>query len=176
MWGKAHPKYAWKEMLMTDAPNKQRQLANKVASNANELEREALLRWVENLLEIKDRDLPARKKAKDAIQATVESKIILPAAKLMWCEVKRLAWDERGTKGRSGLIGISISVMLFGGQGVGIAAFGTAIGVPLWIVFGTGGVFAGMLIEELSLKPGKSGRDTKTTYSVIDAEKGDKNT
>jgi hypothetical protein len=35
------------------------------------------------------------------------------------------------------------------GQGAGIAALGGAIGLPLWVVFGAGGAFLGVLIEEI---------------------------
>ena len=35
------------------------------------------------------------------------------------------------------------------GQGAVIVALGGAIGVPLWVVFGAGGAFAGLLIEEI---------------------------
>jgi len=35
-------------------------------------------------------------------------------------------------------------------SGAGLAAFGTAIGLPLWIVLGAGGAFAGMIVDEVS--------------------------
>lgn len=139
---------------MTEEQSTQRQLAIKVATTVNDLERDALLRWASGLLDIRNRDLPAMKKAKEAIQLTASSKVVRPTAKLMGREVKRLAWDERGMKSRFSLIGIGIGAAVFGGQSVGIAAFGTAIGVPLWVVLGAGGAFAAMLIEEL--KAGKN--------------------
>lgn len=37
---------------------------------------------------------------------------------------------------------------MFSGQGAGIAALGGAIGVPLWVVFGAGGAFVGVFIDE----------------------------
>jgi hypothetical protein len=57
-----------------------------------------------------------------------------------------------------------------GGQGAGVAALGTAVGVPLWVVFGAGATFLGVLYEEITRKkPNKS-----TSYQVIDAEREDK--
>jgi hypothetical protein len=60
-------------------------------------------------------------------------------------------------------------VALFGGQGAGVAALGTAVGVPLWVIFGAGGAFMGVLYEELTGKK----RTAKTSYT-IDAERMDK--
>lgn len=152
----------------------QRQLAIKIAGSANDSEREALLQWANSLLEIRKKDLPTRDKAKEAIQLTVSSKVVLPVVKLIGQEVKRLVWDERGTKSRIGLVGIAIGATVFGGQSAGIAALGTAIGVPLWVVLGAGGAFAGMLIEELSAKSEPINPDNKTSYNIIDPDK-DKN-
>jgi hypothetical protein len=52
--------------------------------------------------------------------------------------------------------GAVAGVALFGGKAAGIAALGTAIAVPLWIVLGAGGAFAGVLIEIIE------GRDRDT--------------
>ena len=70
-------------------------------------------------------------------------------------------------RGRRGQPGDPCTIALFGGQGAGIAALGAAIGVPLWVVFGAGAAFAGVLYEEITGKRSS----TKTTYTVIDAER-----
>lgn len=160
---------------MIGSEKQQRQLAVVISNNANQSERDALLRWSAGLLAIKGMDVSASKKAKEAIQLTVKSKIVIPVAKLIGKEVKRHAWDERGTKSRFGLIGAGTGLVLFGGQGAGIAALGTAIGVPLWIVLGAGATFAGMLVEELSLVNGEKPVNPITSYTVIDAEKDENN-
>jgi hypothetical protein len=59
---------------------------------------------------------------------------------------------------------------LFGGKAAGLAALGTAIAVPLWVVFGAGGAFMGVLYEELTGKKHKA----KASYRVIDAERDDR--
>ncbi|WP_126456580.1 hypothetical protein [Sulfuriflexus mobilis] len=59
---------------MNNEQSKQRQLAIKVARSANEIERDALLGWAQSLLEIKSRDIPAKNKAKEAVQLTAKSK------------------------------------------------------------------------------------------------------
>ena len=152
------------------SPEKQKQLAVRIASTANAAEKEALRLWIERLLEIKASDLPATQKAKQAISVTGSSNVVLPTVKMIARETKRLAWDERGLKGRLGLSGAAVGLTLFGSQGAGIAALGTAIGVPLWVVFGAGAAFLGVLYEEIT------GRkvNPKTTYQVIEAEQENK--
>ncbi|MBK6321777.1 hypothetical protein [Candidatus Aalborgicola defluviihabitans] len=133
-------------------PDKQRQIAVKIVSSANAAEKEALRIWIERLLALKASNLPTAQKAKRAITLTAESKVVVPSVKIIARETKRLAWDERGLKGRLGLGGAAIGAAMFGGQGAGIAALGTAIGVPLWVVFGAGAAFAGVLYEEITGK------------------------
>ncbi|MBK6629996.1 MAG: hypothetical protein IPG33_02535 [Betaproteobacteria bacterium] len=151
---------------MSDS-NSDKQLAVRIASAANAEEKEAIRLWIERLLEIRASDLPATLKAKQAIAVTSNSRVVVPTVKMIARETKRLAWDERGLKGRLAVGGAAVGVALFGGQGAGIAALGTAIGVPLWVVFGAGAAFLGMLYEEITGKKPPS----KTTYQVIDAEK-----
>jgi hypothetical protein len=106
-------------------------------------------------------------KAKQALSLTASSSVVVPAVKMIARETKRLAWDDRGLKGRLGIGGAAVGLALFGGQGAGIAALGTAIGVPPWVVFGAGAAFLGVLYEEITgRKPNQ-----KTTYRVIDAER-----
>lgn len=146
---------------------KQKELAVRIASNASRSEKEALRLWIERLLEIKASSLPVAQKAKQALSATSGSDVILPTVKIIAREAKRLAWDDRGLKGRLGMGGAAVGIALFGGQGAGIAALGTAIGVPLWVVFGAGAAFVGLLYEQITGKAPVQ----KTSYRVIDAER-----
>jgi len=155
--------------MVDQDPEKQKKLAVKIVASANAAEKEALRIWIERLLALKATHLPAIQKSKQAISLTANSRVVLPTVKIIARETKRLAWDERGLKGRLGLGGAAVGVALFGGQGAGIAALGTAIGVPLWVVFGAGAAFAGVLYEELTGKR----PNPKTTYTVIDAERKD---
>lgn len=150
-------------------PDKQRQLAIKIASSANAIEKEAIRIWIARLLELKATDLPAFKKAKRAASLTASSKVVLPTVKTIAREIKQLTWDNRGLKGRLALSGAIVGASLFGGQGAGIAALGTAIAVPLWVLFGTGAAFLGVLYEEVVGKK----LPAKTTYQVIDAKRKD---
>ncbi len=159
-----------KSLVKLENSSSQRQLATNIASTVSEAEGAALHAWASQLLIIKHSQEPAVVKAKRAIDLSRQSQIILPVLKMLGREVKRRAWDERGAAGRLGLGGAAVGLALFGGQGAGIAAFGTAIGVPLWVVLGSGSAFAGVLMDELVTK--KKANPT-TIYTVVDAKRVD---
>lgn len=144
---------------MENKNRQQRNVATHIARCTTTPERTALILWANRLLKIRNSNKPSFKKASEALKLTMQSKVIWPFAKIIGREMKRHAWDERSLKGRMGLGAAAIGAVVFGGQGAGIAALGTAIGVPLWIVLGAGGAFAGMLIEELSER-NSSGKTT----------------
>ncbi|KQP30603.1 hypothetical protein ASF49_13955 [Methylobacterium sp. Leaf104] len=83
---------------------------------------------------------------------TFASKAVWPVVKIIGRQTKRVTWDDRSTTARFGLGGAIAGAVLFGGQSAGIAALGTAVGVPLWVVLGAGASFANVLREELSRK------------------------
>ncbi len=134
---------------------RQRKLAARIASTANDEEKEELRLWIEQLLELKAANLSSVQKAKKAIAVTASSKVVLPIVKIIAREMKRFTWDDRGLKGKLGIWSAVAGLAIFGGQGAGIAALGTAVGVPLWVVFGAGATFVGALYEEITTK--KSG-------------------
>ncbi|KAA2283704.1 hypothetical protein [Arenimonas fontis] len=82
--------------------------------------------------------------------------------------LKELGWDNRGLPGRLGISTAIATVVIFGGQGAGIAALGTAIGVPLWVVFGAGAAFLGEIYERFSGKKRQG-----TTYTIEAKRKRD---
>jgi hypothetical protein len=149
-----------------------RAIATRIATTASQPEREALLLWMVELLQIRDSSLSSVQKAKQAVVLTSRSKVIWPMVKLLAQEGKRVGWDERGTKSRFGIAGAGVGLALFGTQGAGIAALGGAIGVPLWVVLSAGAYFAPVLIDELRKLVPQSRqpvfRDGK--YEVIDVE------
>lgn len=133
-------------------PTDERAVAVRIADSASNPDREALLLWMVNLLVIRDSKSVALVKVKNAVSLTVQSKVVWPLSKMLALELKRIGWDERGTKSRAALATATATLALVGGQGAGIAALGTAIGLPLWIVLGAGAYFAAGLIEELLVK------------------------
>ena len=160
-----------------DEPKEERGIAVRIADSASALQREALLHWMISLLQIRDSKLSRLQKAKQAILLTKQSEVTWPIVKLLAVELKRVGWDERTTKGRASLLTAGGALALFGGQGAGIAALGTAIGVPLWIVLGAGAYFATGFIQELSnrMPPENRPQLKDGKYDVIDVEAIEKN-
>lgn len=190
--------------MSTPKNDKQIELAKQIAQKIKEPQREAVRKWIEQLLELKNSKIRTTEKAKKAIALTANSPFIstvatlianaatpsglrdlsdklieinnsnlghgaklAQATKTISKGLKSTAWDNRGLAARLAMSGAIAGAVFFGGQGAGIAALGSAIGVPLWIVFGAGAGFIGILYDEISGKK----TNIKTTYTVIDAEK-----
>ena len=159
-----------------NTPSEERGVAVRIADAASPGEREALLHWMIQLLQIRDSKISSIQKAKHAVLLTKRSEVTWPVVKMLAVELKRVGWDERTKKGRAGLLTAGGALALFGTQGAGIAALGTAIGVPLWIVLGAGAYFATGFIQELIERMPKESRpqfkDGK--YEIVEAEPIDK--
>jgi hypothetical protein len=131
------------------------QLVAIVAGVTTDAEKEALSMWARQLLLVRASSNSPAHKAREAIALTLKGAVIWPAIKIIARELKRRGWNERSSAGRFGLVGAALGMAVFGRQGAGIAALGTAIGVPLWVVLGSGAAFAGVLVDEFTReKPG----------------------
>lgn len=124
-------------------------LLERLDAHLTNAERRALVRWAAELLRIRDTAAPPLRKAKAALDATYRAEVVLPVLRGAGQGVVDVAWRERGWAARLGLGAAALSALTLGGQGAGVAALGGAVGVPLWIVLGSGGAFAGMVVEEL---------------------------
>lgn len=158
---KRNQKSALVSRLASPEPVPGHQLATAYLDQASSEERAALLFWATQLINIRGANLPAFEKAKKAIRLTIESGAILPFVTFLGAEIKRVGWDERGLAERLALSAAAAAALVFSGQGAGIAALGGAIGVPLWVVFGAGGAFAGVIIDEAKRRIEKSNNEAK---------------
>ena len=154
----------------TSNPSRTREIAVRVIDAANPTERELLADWARQLVEIKNSNLSKFEKGKRAVLLSTSSKTLLPLMKVLAVELKRVGWDERGWSARLGLAGIITGVLVFSGQGAGIAALGGAIGVPLWVVLGAGGAFAGQLIEAANRRKQAPQATSQARTKVVDGE------
>lgn len=155
---------------MSDEISRQRQVAVFVAEAATPSDLEAIKTWAGKLLEIRASSMSKLAKAKAAVSLTASSKVVWPVAKMVAKEAKRIGWDDRSKTARLGLGGAAVGAAVFGGKSAGIAALGTAVGVPLWVVLGAGASFANVLIEEVTRRKTKI---DGASYTVIDAERVD---
>lgn len=131
-----------------------RQLLTSYLDQAKPEELVALQNWAVQLVAVRSSGLSALDKAKRAISLTIESGAVLPFITYLGSELRRIGWDERGLPERLALSAAAVAALVFSGQGAGIAALGGAIGVPLWVVFGAGAAFAGVLIDEAKRRAG----------------------
>lgn len=148
-----------------------RKVALTIVERATPTELQALHNWAHGLLEIRDKPASKLEKARQAIGLTLSSKVIWPAVKIVASKARAIGWDDRSRTGRFGIIGAATGIALFGGQSAGIAALGTAIGVPLWIVLGAGASFANLLIEEVVRQRRQQPDDC--TFTIIEATRVD---
>ena len=160
-------------MNENSSPESQRQLVSRIVTDIDDSTRAVVLDWATKLLEIRNSNLPVIVKARRALSTSTRKEVFVSATELIYRkvkplirDVKRHGWDERGIAGRFTIGGIVLGATAFSGQGAGLAALGSAIGLPLWFVLGAGGAFLGTLVEELSRK----GPPT-TDYSEIEARR-----
>ena len=147
--------------------DRQRGIVRTVMADSSIEEQARLLLWSEGLLEIRESELSVYRKAVESLKITKRSKVIWPIVKRLAAQLRKVGWDERSWKSRLGFSAIIVTVAVFGKAKAGIAALGTALGVPLWVVFGAGAAFAGMIVDEALRK-----LDTppKTTYRIIEGK------
>lgn len=155
---------------MNDVNPTQQKFVVALCASASTTERAALNLWAEKLLDIRNMKISSLKKSKLAIDLTLRSNIIWPTVKAIAKNTTKFAWAERSGWQKWAMGGIAIGAAVFGGKQAGIAALGTAIGVPLWVVLGGGAAFAKLLID--ATRSGQT-RVPAATYTVIDAERVD---
>ena len=130
--------------------NEHGKVARAVVSELDPAQREVLADYMASLVLLKEQDLPAQTKVLDSIDLTADRQVLGVLTKGSGRLLAKHAWKDRSWAARIGLSAAAIASILTAGQGAGIALLGTAVGVPLWIVFGAGGAFAGELLDEIA--------------------------
>ena len=142
-----------------DEPGK---LARAVVAELDPAQREVLADYMASLILLRQQDLPAQTKVLDSIDLTADKQVLGVLTKGSGRLLAKHAWRVRSWAARFGLSAAALASILTAGQGAGIALLGTAVGVPLWIVFGAGGSFAGALIDEVARSRSGAERATAT--------------
>jgi hypothetical protein len=137
---------------MTERDSKHLDVVEKVVSTLSADEREELLRWANELNDLRRKNLPVLAKGTEALAITKRHAALAPILKALLLALRRIGWDERTWVGKLGISGSLIGLILLNTATGGFAAFGTAIAVPLWMVLGGGGMLLGQLIETLRHK------------------------
>jgi hypothetical protein len=124
-------------------------VARAVVRELDPAQREILADYTNKLILLREADLPTQTKVLDSIDLTADRQVLGVLTKGSGRLLAKHAWKDRSWAARIGLSAAAIASILTAGPGGGIALLGTAIGVPLWIVFGAGGAFAGVLLDEI---------------------------
>ena len=129
-------------------------MASELIRDASDSQKLALYQWAIDLLAIRDSNLPTVQKAKMALSKTSSKEILFPLLKRAYRKLKKVLWTDRGWWFRIGGGGILLAVAAVSGKSLGLATMGFGVGIPLWIVFGGGGAFAGLIIDKLKSEYG----------------------
>ena len=122
-------------------------VAEELVEGASQEERAALAKWAAALLAARESTADPFTKARDAFTATIDGSTAWPIIRRLGDAIKRNAWDERSTTERAGVGAAAAMIALFGGTFAVLGALGTAVGTPLWVVFGSGDELARRLVD-----------------------------
>jgi hypothetical protein len=115
----------------------------------DESQKVAVIRLFRRLLEVREMDAGAHEKLRKALPDEEDTKAALDALQSSASHIKDLAWDDRTWPARVGIGAATVVAASVAGQSAAIALLGTAIAIPLWVVFGAGEDFAKALVAAL---------------------------
>ena len=115
----------------------------------DESQKIAVIRLFRRLLDVREMDASAHEKLRKALPDEEDTKAALDALQSSAGHIKDLAWDDRTWPARVGIGAATVVAASMAGQSAAIALLGTAIAIPLWVVFGAGEDFANALVAAL---------------------------
>ncbi|MEE8486969.1 MAG: hypothetical protein V3S56_02280 [Gemmatimonadota bacterium] len=128
----------------------------------------AVIRLFERLLEVRKTDASAKDKLRKALPDGEDTKVALDALQSSASHIKDLAWDDRTWPARVGIGAATVVAATLAGEAAGLALAGTAIAIPLWVVFGSGEEFAQALIADLEENLDET--EDSTEPAILEAE------
>ncbi len=130
-------------------------VVQRTVANLDDEQRRELYRWARQMQQVRTSGRRRLARAVTAVRLTAGREVVLPIPEQLKEQLvkagvrsKRLLWDERSWASRLALGGAALAGAA-STQGAGIAAFGGAVGVPLWLLTSSGGAALGTLIDEL---------------------------
>jgi hypothetical protein len=133
-------------------------LVRRLDESLTDDERVRFVGWARGLLALRESGAPVLERAREALRLTRVAGVVVPVLRSSGRGIVRVAWRDRTWAARFAFGGMAVAAAAYGGKSAGIAALGTAVGVPLWVVFGAGGAFAGVLADELEATLARGGR------------------
>ena len=130
----------------------------------------AVIRLFQRLLEVREMEASAKDKLRKALPDGDDTKAALEALQSSASHIKDLAWDDRTWPARVGIGAATVVAASLAGEAAGLALAGTAIAIPLWVVFGSGDDFAAALIADLEANLDEAADSTETEPPILEAE------
>ncbi len=127
----------------------ERKAISAVRNKLDRVQKLAVIRLFKRLLEVRHTDASAKDKLRKALPDGKDTKVALDALQSSASHIKDLAWDDRTWPARVGIGAATVVAATLAGEAAGLALAGTAIAIPLWVVFGSGEDFAQALIADL---------------------------
>ena len=127
----------------------ERRAVDAARDKMDESQRIAVTRLFRRLLDVREMDASAQEKLRQALPDEEDTKAALDALQSSASHIKDLAWDDRTWPARVGIGAATVVAASVAGQSAAIALLGTAIAIPLWVVFGAGEDFARALVAAL---------------------------
>ncbi|WP_157634387.1 hypothetical protein [Variovorax sp. Root318D1] len=120
-----------------------------VLAKASDEQRIAVAEWARDVLAIRESKENFAQKALLIAKATHRHGLTTTFLEQVWTEAKRVGWDERTGAMRGVLAGSALGLIAsLSGPMAGVAAFGTAVGLPIILLGAGGGALVAALIEE----------------------------
>ncbi|WDF48382.1 hypothetical protein PQ459_07850 [Chryseobacterium sp. KACC 21268] len=113
-----------------------------------ESDREIVLDWATQIKMIQDQTTLSKKEKLKELKELNNSKAFKSAFKIV-TQIFSTKWKNANLPTRLSLVGGGVGILFAGAQGAGIAALGSAIGLPLFLVTAAGGAFIGTIIDNL---------------------------
>ncbi len=118
-------------------------------------EAQLLMGWVRGLRDIAQSELRGRRKLAAQLALLRDSKAAWPLVKVIGRALKIVAWDARSWKLRLGVMAVVATFVAVGNAGACIVPLEGGIGLPLWVLVGSGGVLVGLLADLIQKKTKK---------------------
>lgn len=135
---------------MSDRESSARSTALAIIRSASEDERALLLNWAQQVMAIRAANIGVAQKLARIAAVTHELGMTRTLFSHLLAEVQRVAWTERGKAMRGVIGGAGVGLIAsIGAPMAGVAAFGSAIAVPVVLLGAGAGALLMAIVEEL---------------------------
>ena len=131
-------------------PSPVRAVAVSIIESYPEAERAVLLNWAQQVISIRVSSLSTYQKGRRIVAVTHELGLAKPLLQHVLAEARRVGWTERTSGMRGVIAGATVGLVVsVAAPMAGVAAFGTAVAVPVLVLGAGAGALLAAIVEEL---------------------------